>query len=258
MTEERTSWAVRTNRWALTWSRNYLKVMLVFLSVFIFLPFAAPLAMQAGLTGVGDALYRMYSPLCHQFAFRSWFVFGEQAAYPRQIANVPGLQTFDSLFGQVVQTVGQNPPANTPLNPDEWYAREFKGNPQMGYKVAICQRDVGIYAGLLIAGLIFAIPVVRRHVRPVPILLYILLGIVPIGIDGFSQLLSGRFWPPRESTPAFRAITGLLFGLMNGWLAYPYLEATAREAIAEIQAKFGAGFGVRAARTPSELPSEGE
>ncbi|GAB4554930.1 MAG: hypothetical protein OHK0023_25630 [Anaerolineae bacterium] len=237
-----TSWAVRANRWALAWSRNWLKVILVLLAIFVSLPFVAPLAMWVGATGVGNFLYDLYSPLCHTFAFRSWFIGGDNgliAVYPRATANVPSALTYDTLLEGIIRDVGRVPPENTPLPPDQWYAREFRGNPTLGYKVAICQRDISIYLGLLIGGIIYARPRVRKYLRPVPIWLYVWLGLGPIGIDGFSQLLSGRLWEQiRETTPTFRVITGLLFGLMNAWLALPYLEATARETMQEIEAKF--------------------
>jgi hypothetical protein len=47
-----------------------------------------------------------------------------------------------------------------------------------------------------------------------------------------SQLLSYphfMLWPVRETSPEFRVVTGALFGFMNAWLAFPYLEASFRE-----------------------------
>ena len=64
---------------------------------------------------------------------------------------------------------------------------------------------------------------------------------MPIAIDGFSQLFGYppfSFWAIRETTPAFRTLTGALFGLMNAWLAFPYLEDSARSAKAELEEKF--------------------
>ena len=61
-----------------------------------------------------------------------------------------------------------------------------------------------------------------------------------IGIDGFSQLLGYppfNLWPPRETLPAFRVITGALFGIMNAWLALPYLEQSFRTTREQIEFK---------------------
>jgi uncharacterized membrane protein len=67
-----------------------------------------------------------------------------------------------------------------------------------------------------------------------------LLGLAPIGLDGFSQLLGYppfNLWSPRETLPIFRIVTGALFGLMNVWLAFPYLELSMRETQEQIVAK---------------------
>jgi uncharacterized membrane protein len=117
-------------------------------------------------------------------------------------------------------------------------SRTFIGDPQMGYKVALCERDVAIYGAIALIGLIF-IPL-RRRLRPVPLLLYLFLGLGPIGLDGFSQLLSEpplSLWPVRESTPLLRTVTGFIFGMMNAWLALPYLEEAMRETRHDVEEK---------------------
>jgi uncharacterized membrane protein len=235
------SLAVRINRWAMGLSRNWLRSLLILIGLYAFLPFAAPVFMHFGLTGPAKLVYTMYSPMCHQFAFRSWFLFGEQPAYPRAAANVPGLKPFDAYAADVnAGQLGQVDLTGWDINLMT-RAKDFEGNEQMGYKVAVCERDVAIYVALFFGGLIYGIPFVRRRLRPVPLWLYVLLGVLPIAIDGFSQLLSYppfNLWPLRESTPAFRMITGALFGLMNAWLAFPHLEVSAKDVVTEIEQKF--------------------
>ncbi len=109
----------------------------------------------------------------------------------------------------------------------------------MGYKVTLCARDISIYIAMLIGAILYR--GVRRRLRPAPLLIYVILGLGPIGIDGFSQLLGYppfNFWPPRETEPVFRVVTGALFGLMNVWLGFPYLELSFRETRMELEAKF--------------------
>ena len=235
------SWAIRLNQWTLSLSRHWLRWLLLLIGLYVGLPFVAPTLMHFGLTGPARLLYTAYSPMCHQFAFRSWFLYGEQPAYPRAEANVPGLQPFDAFSADVNVGLAQ------PVDLSQWtaqlqfLARDFVGDPRMGYKVALCERDVAIYGALFIGGLIYSIPYIRRRLRPVPLWLYVLLGIVPIGLDGFSQLLGYppfNLWPMRETSPLLRTITGALFGLMNAWLALPYLEASARDVVIEIEDKF--------------------
>jgi uncharacterized membrane protein len=63
-----------------------------------------------------------------------------------------------------------------------------------------------------------------------------LIGIGPIGLDGFSQLFSQFDWPflasilpYRESTPFLRVLTGALFGFFTAWFAYPGIEESMQE-----------------------------
>jgi hypothetical protein len=62
--------------------------------------------------------------------------------------------------------------------------------------------------------------------------LWLLLGILPIALDGMSQLLSQPpmdFLPFRESTPLLRTLTGFLFGFTTAWFGYPLVEETMAE-----------------------------
>ncbi len=220
---------MRTNRLVLRLSRHWLKIILVLLFLYTGLSLTAPVLMEAGYTGAANVLYTLYAPMCHQFAFRSWFFFGDQIAYPRTAAG-SDLKPFESYVAQDPHFEG--------INPYEWSAdlqiaaRSFKGNKQMGYKTALCERDVAIYGTMFLAGLLFA--GARRWLRPAPLWLYLILGLMPIGIDGFSQMLGYppfEYWPVRETIPQFRLLTGALFGLMNVWLAFPYLERSMKETI---------------------------
>jgi uncharacterized membrane protein len=166
-------------------------------------------------------IYGIYSPpLCHQLAYRSWFLFGDQAAYPLDgvYADEDAL-TFEEVSG---------------LSGDDLQeASQFIGNDQIGYKVAFCERDVGIYAGILLGGLIFALS--GKRIKSIPLWLWFVLGVLPMAIDGGTQLLGAvaPFDLPqffyRESTPFLRSLTGGLFGLMNVWLAFPLMEETFEE-----------------------------
>ncbi len=118
-------------------SRHYLAVLNVFLVLYIGLPFTAPVFKKVGLNGPANVIYKMYSPLCHQWAFRSFFLFGEQAYYPHAAANMTGVLTFEQVSGI------------TDVNdPSRLQARQFEGDPQLGYKVALCERDVAIWGAM--------------------------------------------------------------------------------------------------------------
>jgi uncharacterized membrane protein len=80
---------------------------------------------------------------------------------------------------------------------------------------------------MLVGGLIFSL--FRKRMKPLPILIWLLVGVLPIALDGGTQILSEfpfLSFPHRESTPFLRTITGTLFGIMNIWMAFPYLEVS--------------------------------
>lgn len=218
-------------------ARHWLLFINLAIFTYVGLPFAAPLFMEAGLPGPARAIYGLYGGLCHQLGYRSWYLFGERVAYPRNI-----FEQYSGIDPNAVNASGY------PVGLVE--SRAFIGNERVGWKVAYCERDVAIYATMLLAGLVYALPPVNRRIRPLPWLLYLLIGLAPIAFDGFSQLFSqlprelGFFgihpfaWLPyRESTPLLRTLTGGLFGLANAWLAYPYLKSSARDMELELMGK---------------------
>jgi len=148
--------------------------------------FDRALLAAAGWRIPADALYAAYHFTCHQWAFRSFFFFGQQPIYSQQSLAEQGIDPFS-----------------------------FTGNPNLGWKMAFCERDLAIYLGLLLVGLVYA---QRCDLRPSGFILYGVL-ILPMALDGFTQLFG---W--RESTWELRVGTGLLFGLASAWLVLPRLD----------------------------------
>ena len=199
------------DRISLWLSRHWLTLINFVLAVYVGLPFLAPTLMELGHSLAANIIYTIYAPLCHQLPQRSYFLYGDKATWSLQ---------------ELVERVGED---NLPLYP---WPKPFIGNAQVGYKVAICERDVAIYGGLLLSGLVFGL--VRSRVKPISFLVYILVGLVPMGLDGGSQLVS-YITPslfggvPRESTWLLRTVTGGLFGWATAWLAFPHLQTAFAE-----------------------------
>ena len=103
-----------------------------------------------------------------------------------------------------------------PLGLDLLTMRKFIGNPELGYKVALCERDIAIYGSVFLAGLTFSL--VRKQIRPLSLKLYLVF-LIPLAIDGGSQLIGLR-----ESTPLLRLLTGGLAGVATVWMLYPRVE----------------------------------
>ena len=206
-------------------SNHYIWVINAFVFLYLALAFLAPILQAQGSVRTANIFYAVYGRLCHQLSFRSWFLFGEQAAYPRAAAGVTGLLNYAEATG---------------LNPwDLGEAREFVGNAVLGYKIALCQRDVAIYGSMLFFGLLFAFT--GRRIGSLPVAWWLALGIAPIALDGMSQLISQLpldFIPVRESTPFLRTLTGALFGFTTAWFGYPLVEETMAETRKVMAVKF--------------------
>ncbi len=202
------SFADRLFHWL---SRRYMVVFNGFVLMYVGLAILAPILQANGNITPAKLIYTVYGRLCHQLSYRSWFILGEQAAYPRVFTDVDGLLTYEEATGFDTFDLDM--------------AIKFLGNEVLGFKTALCQRDIAIYTGILLFGLIFSIS--GRKIPGLPIAVWFLLGLVPIGLDGVSQLVSQLPWdiiPIRESTPLLRTITGGLFGFSTAWFGYPIVE----------------------------------
>ena len=206
------SFVAALNRFADAFRAHWLAILVGILLFYSLLPFAAPILKKFGADGLAQLIYRPYKMMCHTYAFRSYFLFGEQVVYSRG----EGDSEFEQATGISL------------LTPEGLLqARDFQGNERVGYKVALCERDIAIYLSIALGGIVFAL--LRRRARPMPWLLFVLIGVVPIGLDGFSQIFGQpplQFLPFRESTWFFRTLTGALFGFSVAWLVFPLIEAT--------------------------------
>ena len=182
-------------------ARHWLAIFNAVWAVYLFTPFLAPIFMHLGWEAPASIIYAIYSVLCHQLPDHSYFLFGPSLTplTPELIAG--GMPVTDSLLIE----------------------RSFIGNAEIGWKVALCQRDVAIYAGVLAAGLSYAL--VRQRTKPLPFKVFVLLAI-PIAIDGGTQLIGLR-----ESNWILRTLTGALFGVAAIYLAYPYVQEAMQEVL---------------------------
>ncbi|MCB9437551.1 MAG: DUF2085 domain-containing protein [Anaerolineales bacterium] len=242
---------IRRKRFQMRLLENWWVVAVLILGIYVGLPISAPFLMKAGLNGPANGIYTTYSFMCHQFAFRSIFLFGDQTVYPRAETGT-NLITFEEeaakskAFEEVYlkQRAKENEFSGefSTAEYGEWSrtlqfaARSFQGDEVFGYKMALCQRDIAIYAAMVVAGIFYGL--FRRRIRPAPLWLYVMLGLAPIGLDGFSQLLGYppfSLWEPRETQPFFRILTGTLFGVMNVWVAFPYINISMQESAKQIR-----------------------
>ncbi len=209
---------ILVDRFAIFISRYWLVLVSLILFGFITLPVLAPVLMENGYTGPAQLIYTAYHFTCHELAYRSYFFFGTSPVYTLgQLRTLLAVQEDDLLY---------------------W--SNFIGNPQLGYKMAWCERDVAIYSSILIGGLLFGLA--RSRLPRLNWRGYLLL-IAPIAIDGTWQLFTSPilllpFLPIHESDWFLRTITGVLFGLASVWLVYPYVGEAMRDIYVQSSAQF--------------------
>jgi uncharacterized membrane protein len=209
-------------------ARRWLEIFLIAYGIWILLPFLAPVFMYIGWTGVGKAIYFLYSFFCHQLPERSFFMFGEKTMY--------------SL--NEIQAAWQN-------TIDLFILRKFIGNEVMGWKVAWSDRMISFYTSIWLFAIVWSR--FRHRLRPLRWLVFVLL-LLPLIIDGSTHVISDfaglgqgfrdtnqwLAWLTNNSFAAsfyagdalgsfnsfMRFITGLFAGLSIVWFAFPYLEAS--------------------------------
>jgi uncharacterized membrane protein len=219
----------RSDRFTYWLSSHYLAILNIIVLVYLALPVLAPVLMKVGIEGPARVIYRGYGFVCHQLAFRSFFLFGEQFVYPRAAAGLTGVLSLQQATGLDETSTGQALLASS----------KFVGNEVVGYKIALCQRDMAIYGSIFLFGIIFGLT--GRRLKALPWYLWVLVGLVPIALDGLSQLLSQppfSFWAFRESTPFFRVVTGFLFGFTTAWFGYPLVEQAMADSRQLMAAKY--------------------
>ncbi len=208
--------------------KHWLALFLIMYGAWVWAPFLAPIFMQNGWTGAGNALYFTYSFFCHQLPERSLFFFGPQVMY--------GLDQ----IGQVWSTENQ------------LVLRQFVGNAEFGWKMAWSDRMISTYGGIWLGALLWAI--FGKRVSRLSLVVWLVVGVLPLGLDGVTHMINDGIagssgqgfrdtndWLRVLTFNAFPAdfyygnqlgsfnswarwITGLLFGITTVFAIFPILK----------------------------------
>ncbi len=179
-------------------ARRWMSIFLLVIALFTALPVAAPLLEMAGRSREAAWIYLAYRATCHQLPHHSWFIGGPRAQYSwAEVRPYTGLAADEALKA-----------FHRPLR-----------HPELGYQLAFCQRDLAIWGSLLLAAAFLAW-IRGRGRRPKPLALrWYLVALLPIAVDGLTQLVGLR-----QSSPSLRTITGAIFGAATAWLVIPLLD----------------------------------
>lgn len=216
------------DRFAYGLGRHWLTLFIVIFGAWVLTPFLAPILMQQGMTGAGEAIYFLYGFFCHQLPQRSLFFFGPKMMY--SLSEIQMVWQLDGLLG----------------------LRQFIGTPEMGYKVAWSDRMISFYGSIWLGAALYAL--LRKRLKPLPLYIWLALGVLPVLLDGVSHFINDivagtsgagfrdtnawlQFITGNVLTPSFymgdafgsfnsdaRWLTGILFGFTLVWSLFPYLD----------------------------------
>ena len=188
---------ILVDKGAYHFTRHWVALFNVVLFLYVVPTFLAPYLVHAGYERAGRLIYGLYGPpVCHQLPERSFYLFGSKMDYS---------------WAELV-AAGMDP---TQFSLERRY---FLGTAELGYKIAVCQRDIAIYVGIFAFGFLYALLRRRWCINPLPWWGLVLLAL-PLAVDGLAQLVGLR-----ESTPAARVFTGLCATAGGIGFVYPHIE----------------------------------
>jgi uncharacterized membrane protein len=187
---------------------GYIAILAVFVGIIFITPI---LAASQDMGGV----YKALAFTCHQKISRSICIFTD---------------------GRIADCLAQNGTFVT--GSSDRTAIEVHEDSIAGFKMPVCARDVGLYVAMLIGGL--AYPFLRKldstTLYPA---VFLVIAIVPLGIDGTVQLVSELGFLPfvYESSNLIRLLTGIIAGFAASMYAVPLIVGIAMASEGSPQAK---------------------
>jgi uncharacterized membrane protein len=201
--------ADRINYW---FEHHWLLTFNMAWSIFVTLPWLAPILMWLGLTWPGRVVYFIYNFFCHQLPERSWFLFGRAVSYSQEEIAIAWGRPLYEISNELVR-------------------RQFIGTPELGWKVAWSDRMISMYTTIALFGLLYAL--LREggiRLKGLSWWLFILL-IFPMALDGTTHLINDALrldfrqtndWAVFLTGAAFPAsfYAGDMFGSLNSLLRF--------------------------------------
>ncbi|MEK6982094.1 MAG: DUF2085 domain-containing protein [Candidatus Micrarchaeota archaeon] len=209
--------------------------VLFLLNVSILLP---PFLIFAGFEQAGAALYNLHN-YDHQWIYRSECIMKDsKGVYSYEDCIVQGKESDAKIF-TLYTTNGD--PRYTNISFSDYKqgqigrnkAEKVERNGKIGYKFANDTRDYAIYIPWFLIMLVYPFVFGKNDTRKQAGIWFI-FALIPMGIDGTSQLLAGIFnnssyyWLSsfglKESTNLIRWITGAIAGIAAGYYTVPILN----------------------------------
>ncbi|MBI5223224.1 DUF2085 domain-containing protein [Candidatus Micrarchaeota archaeon] len=168
-----------------------------------------------------NSAYNAFSYACHQKISRSQCIF-QYSQIERGTLLGYSLEDCTSQEGKFIESQSDRTQIKIVMS-------DGIGT-KIGYKLPVCARDIGIYGGMLIGAIVYlGVRKIKNEKLWPPI--FLVLSMVPMGIDGTTQLISELGLLPfvYESTNMIRLATGLIAGIIASFYAIPILVGAVSE-----------------------------
>ena len=163
--------------------------------------------MSQGNTALAEPVYIAYSFTCHQLDHRSLCYYPN---YSGIIASCNPQDENDFAHGDVII-------------PDPILG--------VGYKLAVCSRDVAIYGAMLAGAIIWAVLNMKNLATQIwPDAKWLILATIPIALDGGTQIIGLR-----QSTNELRVITGAIIGVAVAFYLIPAFNQIFNPIISDVK-----------------------
>lgn len=169
-------------------------ILSVFFLVYVGIAVLAPVLFHENHKRAGWLINSVYHFSCHQRPERSLFLFGKQLTYPIEELREHGYN------GVII-------------------GYPFVGDDKIGYKTALCVRDLFMYTTIGITGLLICSNRLKIKFRG-----WMVMGFIPMSLDGGIQFFSEFMYYTQErwgldlakpfylSNNVTRAVSGTIFG----------------------------------------------
>lgn len=201
------------------------ELILGFIFLYLLGSFIPAIAFNNGNEQLGRRVNSVYRFFCHQRVERSLFIFAgesEDSFYSANFYSVEYLQEEEVI------------PYYNPYVPDRFsktvFGYPYVGNEVVGYKTAICIRDLAIYIALLFTGILYMAYSRKNGGKIYKFSFkFCLMLMLPMAVDVLIQIL-GQIFDWSFVTDAYinsiikRIITGALFGIGFSLFIFPNLQ----------------------------------
>lgn len=184
----------------------------------------APVLSANGKGNSSEIIYSFYSQFCHQRVERSIFLFGMDAP----------ITTHTLIDLKEASAIPEVNPNIRLSQATTYFGHGFNGNKEVGYKVAICIRDLAIFLSLIFTASVYLVlSSLRKRNWEISMALVLFL-VLPLILDGSFQLIAETVkltWVPQSyfDNNLKRVLTGIPFGVGIGLLIFPSLNASLEE-----------------------------